>query len=944
MHHPHSAGDSGSVRKMAHPANFPRRGNVSNINTGAGTVPTMSTPTISAVSKCHVPTEDYQSPLLMQSQPPVGSSSPGPQHPPHSLNLHSQPQPQALSSGSQMMMKKKSGFQITSVTPAQISVSTNNSIAEDTESYDDLDESHTEDLSSSEILDVSLSRANDMAGGARSSSEETLNNFHEADTPGAISPNQPPHSLPQGPQHGAARMVNGNVHHYHHQRQHNHPQQALAQPHSSDPHFTPTSGGAGGALKMPSTMEVHLENVSVGSASVATQPVAAVSLPGMHSSAAVASVSIANPLTSNVCNVNMYSSSNVSVMGGVSTSASSSGGGFPPSVMSCGGGVGGLMGSNFGNPNVNLIQHQSSGTVNSSISMTSAAPSGSVVLGPSSGTQGGGAAIPQPGMSSSGMALASVPSSQPPPTPAPATTSSRFRVVKLDSSSEPFKKGRWTCAEYYDKETPALAPAPLSSEATAPSGRVVESMQPCGPESVKGGSERESTGGGSVSSTVSTLSHYTESVGSGDAGGPPLLQPHPHYQDYSNPPPSFQTSRPGFPMVVSHPQSHLLTTVAPSVPASVHQPAPINMAGLQTTIGHPTTPIHQQPLTYAQAASNPAPGSAQSLVGVLQKQMGYALTQQPSATPQVAPVHRLSQGGGMPPDYPQPKAGLAQPAVPQALPGSGQMMGVSQQKVVGSIPQLQPQGLIQQQPQQTSIQASAVGGGLMPQMGPGGVTGFGQQPQGHSLPLDHQHHQQQQSFPSKAQGLATQLSNTAPPNQGCLVSNVLPPNPQSDPQNGSGLAQSHPQAQPPGVSMPQDFNSAQAHTQAVASQASALYASLPSFTTTQLEDAQRLLFQDQSALLAQTMAKLAGEGGTAAGTSLGAESNAAAATAVSALTSSAGLFKAVEGDDDGSWQSCADSGQLRFGGIRRFKDESVICFLMVMIFSSKKFMNVLLLK
>ncbi|XP_029494098.2 TSC22 domain family protein 1 isoform X1 [Oncorhynchus nerka] len=871
MHHPHSAGDSGSVRKMAHPANFPRRGNVSNMNTGAGSVPTLSTPTSSAVSKCHVPTEDYQSPLLMQSQPPVGSSSPGPQHPPHSLNLHSQPQPQALSSGSQIMMKKKSGFQITSVTPAQISVSTNNSIAEDTESYDDLDESHTEDLSSSEILDVSLSRANDMAGGARSSSEETLNNFHEADTPGAISPNQPPHSLPQGPQHGG--MVNGNVHHYHHQRQHNHPQQALAQPPSSDPHFTPTSGGAGGALKMPLTMEVPLENVSVGSPSVATQPVAAVSLPGMHSSAAVATVSIANPLTSHVCNVNMYSSSNVSVMGGVSTSASSSGGGFPPSVMSCGGRVGGLMGSN------------------SSITMISAAASGSVVLGPSSGTQGGGAAIPQPGMSSSGMALASVPSSQPPPTPAPATTSSRFRVVKLDSSSEPFKKGRWTCAEYYDKETPASAPATLSSEATAPSGRVVDSMRPCGPECVKVGSERENTSGSSVSSTVSTLSHYTESVGSGDAGGPPLLQPHPHYQDYSNPPPSFQTSRPGFPMVVS--QSHLLPTVAPSVPASIHQPAPINMVGLQTTIGHQTTPMPQQPLTYAQAASIPAPGSAQSLVGVLQKQMGYALTQQPSATPQVAPVHRLSQGGGMPPDS-------RLPAVPQALPGSGQMMGVSQQQVVGSMPQLQPQGLVQQQPQQTSIQASVAGGGLMPQMGPGGVTGFGQQPQGHSLPLDHQQQQQQQSFPSKAQGLATQLSNTALPNQGCLVSNVLPPNPQSDsqPQNGSGLAQSHPQAQPPGVSMPQDFSSAQAHTQAVASQASSLYASLPSFTTTQLEDAQRLLFQDQSALLAQTMSKLAGEGGTAAG--LGTESNAAAATAVSALTSSAGLFKAVDGDDDGS--------------------------------------------
>ncbi|KAK6309830.1 hypothetical protein J4Q44_G00197110 [Coregonus suidteri] len=897
MHHPHSAGDSGSVRKMAHPANFPRRGNVSNINTGAGSVPTLSTPTSSAVSKSHVPIEDYQSALLMQSQPPVGSSSPGPQHPPHSLNLHSQPppqpQPQAPSSGSQLM-KKKSGFQITSVTPAQISVSTNNSIAEDTESYDDLDESHTEDLSSSEILDVSLSRANDMAGGARSSSEETLNNFHEADTPGAISPNQPPHSLPQGPQPGG--MGNGNVHHYpHHQGQHNHPQQALAQPPSSAPHSTPTPGGAGGALKMPSTMEVPLENVSVGSASVATQPVAAVSLPGMHSSAVVATVSIANPLTSNVCNVNMYSSSNVPVMGGVSTSASSSGGGFPPSVMSSGGGVGGSMGSNFGNTNVNPIQHQSSGTVNSSVTMPSAAASASVVLGPSSGTQGGGAAMPQPGMSSSGMALASVPSSQPAPTPAPATTSSRFRVVKLDSSSEPFKKGRWTCAEYYDKETPASAPAPMSSEATAPSGRVVESMRPCGPESVKGGSEREGTSGSSV---TSTLSHYIESVGSGEAGGPPLLQPHPHYQDYANPPQAFQTSHPGFPMGLSHPQSHLLTTVAPSVPASIHQPAPINMAGLQTTIGHPTTPMPQQPLTYAQAASIPAPGSAQGLVGVSQQQMGYALTQQASAPPEVALAHRLSEGGGMPPDYPQPQAGLPQPAVPQTLPGPGQMMGVSQQQVVGSVPQLQPQGLVQQQPQQSSIQASAIGGGLMPQMGPGGVTGFGQQPQGHTLPLDHQHQQQQQSFPSQAQGLATQLSNTFPPNQGCLVSNVLPPNPQSDPQpqNGGGLAQSHPQ-----VSMLQDFSSAQAHTQAVASQASALYASLPSFTTTQLEDAQRLLFQHQSALLAQALPKLAVEGGSATGTGLGlgTESNAAAATAVSALTSSAGLFKAMDSDDDG---------------------------------------------
>ena len=46
--------------------------------------------------------------------------------------------------------------------------------------------------------------------------------------------------------------------------------------------------------------------------------------------------------------------------------------------------------------------------------------------------------------------------------------------------------------------------------------------------------------------------------------------------------------------------------------------------------------------------------------------------------------------------------------------------------------------------------------------------------------------------------------------------------------------------------------------------------------------------------------------------------------------------------DHRSWQCCADSGQLSFGEIRRFKEESIIFFLI--IFSSKKFMNLSLLK
>lgn len=68
-----------------------------------------------------------------------------------------------------MPAKKKSCFQITSVTQAQVAAS---SVTDDTESLDDPDESRTEDVSS-EIFDVSRA---DIDACERSSSEETLNN------------------------------------------------------------------------------------------------------------------------------------------------------------------------------------------------------------------------------------------------------------------------------------------------------------------------------------------------------------------------------------------------------------------------------------------------------------------------------------------------------------------------------------------------------------------------------------------------------------------------------------------------------------------------------------------------------------------------------------------------------------------------------------------------
>ncbi|KTG02190.1 hypothetical protein cypCar_00040470 [Cyprinus carpio] len=71
-----------------------------------------------------------------------------------------------------MPAKKKSCFQITSVTQAQVAA---NSATDDTESLDDPDESRTEDVSS-EIFDMCRTEVCD-----RSSSEETLNNVGDSE-------------------------------------------------------------------------------------------------------------------------------------------------------------------------------------------------------------------------------------------------------------------------------------------------------------------------------------------------------------------------------------------------------------------------------------------------------------------------------------------------------------------------------------------------------------------------------------------------------------------------------------------------------------------------------------------------------------------------------------------------------------------------------------------
>ncbi|XP_074844351.1 TSC22 domain family protein 1 isoform X1 [Carettochelys insculpta] len=642
MHQPESAADI-SARKMAHPAMFPRRGS------GSSSVTALNAPGTGAGSGA-LSTEDYSPPLLIQPPPPslAAASSGGPQPPPpppQSLNLlaQSQLQPQPLGqAGAQM--KKKSGFQITSVTPAQISasMSSNNSIAEDTESYDDLDESHTEDLSSSEILDVSLSRATDLGEPERSSSEETLNNFQEAETPGAVSPNQPhlPQQHPPLPHHPQQSVViNGNVHphhghHHHHLHHHHH-----GHHHPSHPGVgsTPASGGA-----PPSPSFRKLSTTGSTDNVITTVPVSAASSSGTPASA-----------LSNIRTTSTPGNIGVSPVTGTSTLSSMAGG--SPSMTS----------SVLGNVNINLSSITSTANVHA-LSGPSSNVNVNSLSGVGNGTSASSNVINNVTNPAAGMAVGS--SQQ-----QPAAGTSRFRVVKLDSSSEPFKKGRWICTEFYDKDNTVAV-----TEGVAVN-KAVESIKQ-NPLEVT--SERESTSGSSVSSSVSTLSHYTESVGSGEMGVPTVVQQQtlqgvgPQQMDFGGAGPQ---TIPASNMPQSISQSQLAQVQLPSQEANYSQQKqgvqPSVQATLTTVTGVQPTQVnvvgvaHQQPaipsmaqqqLPYSQSAQ-----PVQTLPVVPQQQLQYG-QQQPLPTQmapaRVKPVNQSSVTGTMP-DYIQHQQ-ILQPPVP----------------------------------------------------------------------------------------------------------------------------------------------------------------------------------------------------------------------------------------------------------------------------------------
>ncbi|XP_077634869.1 TSC22 domain family protein 1 isoform X1 [Crocuta crocuta] len=684
-----------SARKMAHPAMFPRRGS------GSGSASALSAAGTGVGSNA-TSSEDFPPPSLLQPPPPAASSMSGPQPPPpQSLNLLSQAQlqTQPLAPGG-TQMKKKSGFQITSVTPAQISasISSNNSIAEDTESYDDLDESHTEDLSSSEILDVSLSRATDLGEPERSSSEETLNNFQEAETPGAVSPNQPhlpqPH-LPHLPQQNV--VINGNAHPHHLHHHHIHHGHHLHHGHHHPSHAGVASTSIpGGPPSSPVSRKLSAAGTS--DSVIAAAPTSAVSLGG---SPASVMTNIRAPSTTGSIGISSVTGTNT--MNNVNITAAV--GSFNPSVTS----------SMLGNATINASNIPSAASVSVGPGVSSGV-NVNILSGMGNGTVSSSAVNSAP-IAAAGMAAGSVSSQQQQPT----VNTSRFRVVKLDSSSEPFKKGRWTCTEFYEKENAVPAAEGVAIN------KVVETVKQ-NPAEVT--SERESTSGSSVSSSVSTLSHYTESVGSGEMGAPTVVvqQQQPALQGMALQQLDFGSTGPqSIPAVsipqsisqsqitqvqlqsqeLSYPQKQGLQPVplqATISAATGIQPSPVSVVGVTSALGQqPSISSLAQPqLPYSQTV----PPVQAPLLGAPPQQLQYG-QQQPAVSTQMVPGHGKSVTQNPASEYVQQQP-ILQTAVSSGQPSSA---GVGAGTAV--IPTAQPQSL-QLPVQPAAIQAQPAGASGQP--------------------------------------------------------------------------------------------------------------------------------------------------------------------------------------------------------------------------------------
>lgn len=300
---------------------------------------------------------------------------------------------------------------------------------------------------------------------------------------------------------------------------------------------------------------------------------------------------------------------------------------------------------------------------------------------------------------------AAVTSSAPPPATSTVSCTSRFRVIKLDhGTGEPFRRGRWTCTEFYEKD----------SEGSAVS-RTVDSIRHASATTLDPAADRDSGLGQTGGSVVAPATHSGQGLGSvADASlsssrmhsveTPPQQQQqiqHPHYSarqqgvSGSATQSAFSSSKP-----TAVPAQPPVGGLQPSAPQSV---LPVGQNGLPQPVVHiqksPIMPPTAQTVAYPPQQQQQLPMGHHLTgpsSGLLQNQTEYYQQQQPGLSAgQSLPVSSLSAVGQAHAPVLPPASGAA--SVPSQV---GDVAGAGG----GSVPPGQPAPVLLQQ------QAGGMGG------------------------------------------------------------------------------------------------------------------------------------------------------------------------------------------------------------------------------------------
>ncbi len=288
-------------------------------------------------------------------------------------------------------------------------------------------------------------------------------------------------------------------------------------------------------------------------------------------------------------------------------------------------------------------------------------------------------------------------SSAPPPATSTVSCTSRFRVIKLDhGTGEPFRRGRWTCTEFYEKD----------SEGSAVS-RTVDSIRHAG-ATLDPAADRDSGLGHTGGSVVAPATHSGQGLGSmADASlsssrmhsVETLSQQQQQQQQIHHP--NYSARQQG--VSGSAAQSPFSSSKVPAVPA---QPT---VGGLQPSAPQSVLPVGQNglPQSGVHIQKSPImPPSAQPIAYPPQHQqqhpMGHHLTGQSSGLPQNQTEY-----------YQQQQPTSMQPGLPtgQSLPVSSLSAG-PQPVGQGPASVLPPASGVASVPSQVGDVAGAVGGSI----------------------------------------------------------------------------------------------------------------------------------------------------------------------------------------------------------------------------------------